>query len=165
MATKSKLLGLIARGFARGCVRFYYRKIEITGRENIPADGPILFVANPANSLMDPVVIGITAGRPVHFLAKAPLFQVPLFGRLLRALGMLPAYRGSDDPSRVGGNVKSLGEAAAYLQQSECVGIFPEGKSHDALRVDKVRSGAARIALQAIQQGAADLKIVPLGIN
>ncbi|MBA4149336.1 MAG: 1-acyl-sn-glycerol-3-phosphate acyltransferase [Verrucomicrobia bacterium] len=165
MLAESKLFGSIARGIARGIVRLYYCKPEISGREKIPSTGPILFVANHANSLIDPAVIGITADRPVHFLAKAPLFQIPVFGRILRALGMLPAYRGSDDPSQVGGNVKSLGEAAAYLEQGETVGIFPEGKSHDALKVDKVRSGAARIALQAFQQGATDLKIVPLGIN
>lgn len=165
MPAKDTIPGFLARGFARATVRFYYGKLEITGRENIPSNGPVLFVANHANSLIDPVIIGITARRPVHFLTKAPLFQVPLFGGILRALGMLPAYRGTDDPSQVGANVKSLGEAASWLLRGECVGIFPEGKSHDALKVDKVRSGAARIAVQAFQQGAANLKIVPIGIN
>ncbi len=159
------MFGFVARAIARGTVRFYYRKIEVTGRDKIPVTGPVLFVANHANSLMDPVVIGIAARRPVHFLAKAPLFKIPFFGRILSALGMLPAFRGSDDPSEVGGNVKTFGEAASYLQSGKTVGIFPEGKSHDALKVDKVRSGAARIALQALAQGVTDLKIVPVGIN
>jgi hypothetical protein len=77
----------------------------------------------------------------------------------------LPAYRGSDDRSQVANNLESLALAARHLAKGDCVGIFPEGKSHDALKLDKVKSGAARIAVQAVQEGARDLVVVPLGIN
>lgn len=155
----------LTRGLIRGFVRFYYARLEFTGRERVPAQGPVLFVANHANSLMDPVIIGLAGQRPVHFLAKAPLFEVPVFGSLMRAFGMVPAYRGSDDRAQVKRNAESLGAAAAFLADGDAVGIFPEGKSHDALKVDTVRSGAARIAMQAVELGAKDLKIVPVGIN
>lgn len=161
---QSSWLGSLGRRFARALARLYYSRIEIDGVENIPKNGPVLFVANHANSLLDPVIIGIAAGRPVHFLAKAPLFQIPVFGRLLFALGMVPAFRASDDSSQVGRNVESLSKAAQFLAQGDAVGIFPEGKSHDALQLEQVKSGAARMALQAIEAGA-ELTIVPLGIN
>ena len=51
--------------------------------------------------VMDPAVIGFTAQRPVHCFAKAPLFDVPVFGALMHALGMVPAYRGTDDKASV----------------------------------------------------------------
>lgn len=149
----------------RRLVRIYYPKIEISQRERIPTSGPVLLVANHANSLIDPVILGIASSRRVHFLAKAPLFEIPVFGTTLRALGMVPAYRGSDDPTQVKSNLKSLGAAAEFLERGEAVGIFPEGKSHDATKVDRVKSGAARIALAALKNGATDLKIVPVGIN
>ena len=161
---RSSWLGSLGRRFARALARFYYSTIQIDGAERIPARGAVLFVANHANSLLDPVVIGIAAARPVHFLAKAPLFQVPVFGRILFALGMVPAFRASDDSSQVGRNVESLSRAAQFLARGEAVGIFPEGKSHDALQLEQVKSGAARMALQAIEAGA-ELTIVPLGIN
>jgi len=161
---RSSWLGSLGRRFARGLARLYYSRIQIDGAERIPVRGAVLFVANHANSLLDPVMIGIAAARPVHFLAKAPLFQVPVFGRILFALGMVPAFRASDDSSQVGRNVESLSRAAQFLVQGEVVGIFPEGKSHDALRLEQVKSGAARMALQAIEAGA-ELTIVPLGIN
>ena len=157
-------LRLLGRGFVRALARLYYSRIEIDGVENIPKSGPVLFVANHANSLLDPVIIGIAAGRPVHFLAKAPLFQIPVFGRLLFALGMVPAFRASDDSSQVGRNVESLSRAAQFLAHGDAVGIFPEGKSHDALQLEQVKTGAARMALQAVEAGA-ELTIVPLGIN
>jgi hypothetical protein len=45
------------------------------------------------------------------------------------------------------------------------VGIFPEGKSHDLPAIEQVRTGAARVAAQAVNDGVTDLKIIPLGIN
>jgi len=153
------------RTAVRALVRIYYPKIEISERQRIPTFGPALLVANHANSLIDPVILGLTAARRVHFLAKAPLFEIPVFGRALRALGMVPAYRGSDDPTQVKSNLKSLSAAADFLQRNEAVGIFPEGKSHDATKVDRVKSGAARIAVAAFKNGADSLTIVPVGIN
>lgn len=164
-AEKQSWTGGIARRFARGLARLYYSRIEISGREKIPQGGPVLVLANHANSLMDPVLIGIVAGRPVRFMAKAPLFQIPIFGRLLFALGMVPAFRAADNPTEVGRNVESLSKAAAFLSKGEVVGIFPEGKSHDLLKLEQVRTGAARMALQGREAGACELVIVPLGIN
>lgn len=159
------MMARLARTLARGAVRLYYPTIEVSGRERLPATGPVLFVANHAASLMDPAIVGITARRPVHFLAKAPLFDVPVLGAAMRALGMVPAFRGSDDRSQVARNLESLAAAAERIVAGGAVGIFPEGKSHDAMKVEKVRTGAARIAQQAVAGGAKGLKIIPLGLN
>src|SRR5688572_27258135 len=155
--------GDLARWTARKLVAIYYYKIFITDRERIPSEGPILLVANHANSLLDAVIVGKTAARPVHFLAKAPLFSIPVFGPALQALGMLPAYRASDDPSQTGRNMATIDNSANCLAKGEAVGIFPEGKSHDLPRLEQVRSGAARIAIQALNQGTPHVYVVPLG--
>lgn len=157
-------IGNGARWFVRKSLHVYYPRIEVEGRERIPASGAVLFVANHPNSLMDPAVIGFTAQRPVRFFAKAPLFDVPVFGALMKALGMVPAYRGTDDKASVRKNLETLDVGAKYLVQGEVVGIFPEGKTHDREGVEQVRTGAARIAASAVQGGAA-LQIVPLGLN
>src|SRR6266542_1775616 len=140
---------------ARRILRLYYPRIEIEGRERIPTHGAVLFVANHPNSLLDPALIGFVAQRPVHFFAKAPLFDVPVFGALMRALGMVPAYRGQDDKAQVRRNLETLNVGADHLRREEAVGIFPEGKSHDREGVEQVRSGAARIASAAVQSGVA----------
>jgi 1-acyl-sn-glycerol-3-phosphate acyltransferase len=157
-------IGRIARSSARLLVRLYYPVVEITGRERIPASGAVLFCANHPNSMLDPAFVGLVARRPVHFFAKAPLFDVPVFGAVMRALGMVPAYRGADDKSQVKQNLASLEAGAAWLARGEAVGIFPEGKSHDLARVEQVRTGAARLALQAAKSGVA-VTLVPLGLN
>jgi 1-acyl-sn-glycerol-3-phosphate acyltransferase len=143
----------------------YYPRIEVTGGALIPRTGPVLLVANHPNSLIDPVLLGLAARRPIRLMARAPLFRVPIFGAIMRALGMVPTYRGSDDPKQVEKNVASLAAAARQLAAGRALGIFPEGKSHDAPQLALVRSGAARLALQAVAAGAGDLRVVPVGIN
>ena len=156
--------GSLARLVVRWILTFYYPRIEVEGREHLPAAGAVLFVANHPNSLMDPALIGFVARRAVHFFAKAPLFDVPVFGALMNALGMVPAYRGQDDRAQVRKNLETLNVGAEYLRRGEAVGIFPEGKSHDRASVEQVRTGAARIVWQATQGGAA-VTLVPLGLN
>ncbi len=153
-----------ARNFARWAVARYYQHIEIIDGERIPQSGPVLLCANHANSLIDPVVIGITARRPVRFMAKATLFDHPLFGPLMQALGMVPAYRAIDDKRQVRRNLESLEIGAGVLLDRQAMGIFPEGMSTDAAHIVKVRAGAARMALQAVEKGAHDLCIVPIGV-
>ena len=83
----------------------------------------------------------------------------------MEALGMIPAFRGQDDRRQVKNNQQSLDKGGNALVQGDAVGIFPEGKSHDYLRVEMVRGGAARMALAAVRQGAEQLQLVPLGLN
>ncbi len=147
----------------RALVGVYYAPVRITGREKLPP-GPVLFVANHSDSLLDPLLIGLAAKRNVRFLAKATLFDVPVLGALMRGLGMIPAYRAQDDAAQVRRNLEILDVAAAALAAGDCVGIFPEGKSHDLPHVEQIKSGAARIALKAVALGGRPM-LVPLGMN
>jgi 1-acyl-sn-glycerol-3-phosphate acyltransferase len=155
----------LARGLVRALAKFYYPRIEVTGGSLIPRSGPVLLVANHPNSLIDPVLLGIAAQRPVRLMAKAPLFDVPIFGAVLRSLGMVPTYRGSDDAKQVAKNRDSIAAAGRQLAKGLVMGIFPEGKSHDAAQLALVRSGAARLAMEAIAAGAQGLRVVPVGLN
>ena len=157
------------RGFMRLLVRWlvrrYHPHIEITNRERIPQTGPLLICANHPNSLIDPIILGIAARRPVRFMAKAPLFKLPVIGSAMSALGMVPAFRGSDDSKQVRKNIASLETGARILLENSAMGIFPEGKSTDAAQLEMVRSGASRMAMDASAKGAEGLQVVPVGLN
>jgi len=165
-ADQSTFFGTTLRRFIRRLVRFYYPVIRVTNAERLPRAGATLYIANHPNSLIDPVLIGITTNRPVRFMAKAPLFEDRVLGALMRSVGMIPAYRASDDKSSVRRNVESLTVAAENLARGLPMGIFPEGKSHDLTHVEQVKTGAARIAQQAVElAGGEPVWVVPLGIN
>jgi 1-acyl-sn-glycerol-3-phosphate acyltransferase len=164
-SSESSFLGSLTRGIARFVVRRYFPRREITGGDRIPQSGPVLLCSNHPNSLVDPIVIGITSQRPVRFLAKDPLFSIPLLGRLLYALGMIPAFRGQDDLRQVRRNIESLEVGSNVLCQGSAMGVFPEGKATDETQVEMVRSGASRMAMKAVVDGAQGLQIVVLGLN
>ncbi|MCA9248261.1 MAG: 1-acyl-sn-glycerol-3-phosphate acyltransferase [Planctomycetales bacterium] len=163
-AASPTLASRLLRGVTRWIVGKYYRQIKVTGGERIPQQGAVLLCGNHPNSLLDPVVIGIASRRPVRFMAKAPLFKTPVLGRLMYALGMIPAFRGQDDARQVRRNVESLDQGAKVLATGAAMGIFPEGKSHDAMQLEMVRSGAGRMAVGALQGGAGEVTIVPIGL-
>ena len=102
LPTLSRLSRLAAHGFYR---------LTLTG-DTVPAEGPVLLVANHPNSLVDPLFVACAAGRPVRFLAKAPLFDHPTVGFLVRGSGAIPVLRRKDDPGRMEQNEDTF--RAAY---------------------------------------------------
>ena len=92
-------------------LRIYFRRIEVTGTENIPAGSPTIFVVNHPNALIDPAFLLCFAPRRISFIAKAPLFRMPVIGYLVRALDCLPAYRRQDAGEDVSRNLETFAAA------------------------------------------------------
>ena len=139
-------------------LRCFYR-IELAGPP-LP-DGPLLLVGNHPNALIDPALMIAVSPRPLTFLAKEPIFRMPLLGTLVRALGALPIVRVQDDPSRMRENLEALGAASRGLAEGRAVALFPEGRSHSEPSLGALKTGAARMALQA----GVPVHIVPLGLT
>jgi 1-acyl-sn-glycerol-3-phosphate acyltransferase len=155
----------IIRGILRLTLRLYFRRIEVSGLENVPRDSPVIFVLNHPNALVDPVFLLCLAPRRVAFLAKAPLFRMPVIGYLVRALDSLPAYRRQDEGEDTSRNLETFAAARKLLARGVTIGICPEGVSHDEPRLKPLKTGAARIALAAASSGEAiDLQIIPVGL-
>jgi glycerol-3-phosphate O-acyltransferase / dihydroxyacetone phosphate acyltransferase len=154
----------VLRTFLRALLRVFFRRIELAGAERVPAAGPAMLVANHPSSLVDPVLLLAFAPRQVAFLAKEPIFRIPVIGRAARALDSIPVYRAMDgaDPRR---NVETFSRARALLRQGGVLALFPEGTSHDDPRMKPLRTGAARIALGAASTGdGLAISIVPVGL-
>ncbi|RMH14810.1 MAG: acyltransferase [Gemmatimonadetes bacterium] len=151
-------LSLISNAAARVFYRF-----SVEGAR-VPAEGPVLLVANHPNSLFDPVLVAAAAGRPVRFLAKSTLFADPKVGWLMRSGGAIPVYRRQDAPGEMERNEDTFRAVFDELARGAAVGIFPEGISHSEPALAELRTGAARIALgSAAATGTAPV-IVPVGM-
>ena len=149
----------------RLALRIYFQRIEVTGLEHVPRATPVIFVLNHPNALVDPVFLLCLAPRRVSFLAKEPLFRMPVIGYLVKALDSLPVYRRQDEGQDVTKNEETFIAARRLLAKGGTIAICPEGVSHDEPGLRPIKTGAARIALAAVATGEVkDLKIVPAGL-
>ena len=142
-----------ARAIGRLLVQAYYPDLVVEGAERLPA-GPLVVAANHPNSLIDPVVLSVSLPRRIHWLAKATLFESGIGRLLLTSLGAIPVHRRHEGGTR-DTTALLLRTAADALLEGKAIGIFPEGKSHDALRLAELKSGAARMTLLAARDLAA----------
>lgn len=144
--------------FVRRLLRFgrraFFREVETHGLENVPADGPLLLLANHHNGMIDPFLLISTAERPVTFVAKANLFRVPVLGWFLRNLHCMPAWRGEEKDYSKEKNQALYEAGAARLLAGDAIGIFPEGRSHTDPSLAEFKFGASKIAFEAEAKGA-----------
>jgi len=143
-------------------LRLFYR-VKVHAPQAEP-EGPVIFVGNHPNGLIDPALVFMLTRRHVTFLAKEPLFRIPIIGLLLKGLGALPVYRKQDDPAQMGRNEGTLDAARGALVAGRAITLFPEGKSHSEPALAELKTGAARIALGAARRGA-PVRIVPVGLT
>ncbi len=163
----------VLRWFLRTVVRVFFRQVEVVGLEHVPPSGPVVFCGNHPNSLIDPVLIITSCGRKVHFAAKDKLFEGRLMRAVLRGLGAVPIKRRHDTevetaPSDGGPPIDNDAAFAAMfdvLAHDGTIGIFPEGISHDASHLARLKTGAARLALGGATRAKRAVTIVPCGLT
>ncbi len=144
----------------------FYKKIHSTGKENIPKKGPILFVANHQNAMMDPLVIATSTSTVMYFLARASAFKNKIAAILLNAIHAIAIYRVRDGVNSKKRNEAVFAHCTKLLSANKNILIFPEG-SHDIIRkVRSLRAGFTRIAFDYLEANPnKDLLIIPIGLN
>lgn len=158
------------RSAARVALHWYYGDVIVQGRDRIPSRGPLLVVANHPNALVDALVVVATVERRVLLTAKATLFERPPLAWFLGVVGVVPLRRSRDEQRAtqqnvpVGRNADAFRMVTRAFQKDRVVLVFPEGISHDEPSLAPLKSGAARMALQAREAGAQALHLLPLGL-
>ncbi len=151
------MLYLVVRFLLRPLFHVVLR-MHVTGRENVPATGPVILASNHL-SFIDSMVIPLSAPRRVHYLAKAEYFTGTGVGgwltrTLFTALGAMPVQRQTSRAAQ-----EALDTALAVLRRGEGFGIYPEGTRSRDGRLARGKTGVAWLALTA------DCPVVPVGIT
>ncbi|MHC4377148.1 MAG: 1-acyl-sn-glycerol-3-phosphate acyltransferase [Planctomycetota bacterium] len=161
--------------FVYGCIQLWARTLlgsfydlQVIAGE-VPTDGPLIVCSNHSNGLADAGLLFRASPRPLRPLAKQPLFEMPVIGWLVRKAGSVPVHRRQDgaDTSK---NAEAFQAVADALGRSETIFIFPEGTTGFEPKLQRFRSGAARLAVQGdrLESGeglrSRGLRIVPLGL-
>lgn len=116
-------------------------RIEIIGTEHFPKEGGVLLCSNHIDNL-DPPVVGITAPRPVAFMAKAELFQTKFTKTLMTNLNAFPVKRGMSDRDALRTGLK-------ILKEGKVLGLFPEGTRSKTGEIGHGLAGAGFFALRS----------------
>ena len=145
----------------------FFRKIEIRHGEYIPERGPVVFVANHPNSIMDAFVIGVAIRRKVNYIGHSGLFKHPLANKFMRSCGVIPIVRKGEASDKFQDNTASFEACYQALEEGQTIGIFPEGTSDMLRQVKKVKTGAARIILETEARNNFQLgiKVIPIGLH
>jgi 1-acyl-sn-glycerol-3-phosphate acyltransferase len=126
-------------------------RLEVRGRENIPAEGPLLVVANHLN-LTDPPLLGVSLGRETIFMAKEELFRSPLTAYFVGNFGAFPVHRGKLDR-------KALRQAQQVLSDGRALIMFPEATRSKRACLQPAYPGSALIAMRG------GVPVLPVGIS
>ena len=143
----------------------FFRRIDVVGSENVPAEGPVIFAGNHPNALMDGWLLTAKCGRwPLHFMANAKLWNYKILGRLMNLSGAVPVYS-REEHGDDADNSQAFEKLYEVIESGNCMGIFPEGISHAESQLIRLKTGAARIALAVAERGNTVVTIVPVGLN
>ena len=151
--------------FCRLVVRVFYREFEVTGTESIPIQAGLILCANHVNALVDVVVLQASTNKQIRPLARSGLFLNPFLKPILNLIGAVPIYRRNDPGNESERNEDSFTRCHELLEQNQTIIIFPEGQSHSDPHINKIKTGAARIALGALENNKKPPVILPVGLT
>ena len=146
---------------------YYFKRIKVSGIENIPKNSPVIFGANHENAFIDALLITTRTARFTHYLVRADVFKNAFVRGVFKSFNMLPVYRIRDGFKSLKSNSTIFETCHKALAKGRSLILFPEGK-HDIRRVPrKLTKGISRIALGTMNEDnpPKELYVVPVGLN
>lgn len=135
----------------RGVMRLLAPRWHVTGRENIPARGGVMFTPNHISDA-DPPLVGLSLRRPAWFMGKQELWEIKNLGPIITFAQTFPVERNGADRA-------ALRRGEDLLKAGQALVIFPEGECSKTGEMQELLPGATMVALRA------GVKIVPVGIH
>lgn len=156
------ILDIAIGRLAQVLVLSFHRRVDVVHRGRLATSGPTLIVANHGNGFVDPAVVAAALHRVPRFIAKSTLWDVVISRPFLALAGVIPVHRRVDGATD--DNSSTFRSVHDVLAAGGTVAIFPEGTSSDRPALEKVRTGAARMALGAVDR-TSDITILPIGLS
>ena len=157
----------ILKPFVDWCTRRSYKKIKVTGLENLPKDGAVLLAPNHCNTLMDALVILQAFKDESVFGARADIFNKPFIAKIMTFVRILPMVRQRDGLRNVLKNNETQEIIVDTLENKVRFCMYPEGRHRPAHSLQTLGKGTFRAALAANSKFGDKMPvyIVPTGIE
>lgn len=140
---RDALAHAIARNWAQKGLAMNGSSIQVSGIENIPLTGGLLFVANHQSNFDIPILVGHVP-RDKGFIAKLELLKVPSFSRWMKYIGCIFIDRNDARQS-----LDTINDAAERIKAGHSMVVFPEGTRSADGTVGKFRAGSLRLAVKS----------------
>ena len=154
----------LIRALVRALLAIFYRRVDVVGRERVPPTGGLIVAANHQNGLVDPMMLMAALPRTLRPLTKSTLFKHPIIAPLLHLAQAVPVYRRQDAGGAPVDNAETFRAVSEVLSAGGAILIFPEGVSQPEPTLMALRTGAARMLLEAEAAGAPPITLLPVGL-
>jgi len=164
---KPRLFYFLLERYTCLVTRLFYRRLQVHHKENVPKEGPLIFVPNHQNAFMDAVVVTIVTPRNPWYLTRASVFGTATARYWLNLLQMIPIYRFRDGLQNVKKNDQTMRISLDLLHNHETILIFAEGNHDCHWMLRPLQKGLARIsfAFESANDFKSNLSIVPVGLQ
>ncbi|HUJ58034.1 MAG TPA: lysophospholipid acyltransferase family protein [Kofleriaceae bacterium] len=143
-----------ARWFGRRVIELLDVDLAVTGVERVPPGRAYVYMSNHQSHLDIPMLYATLPSPTIRMLGKKELFQIPVWGRALRAAEFIEVDRSNHVRA-----VQSIERAAQLLRDGVSIYLAPEGTRSRDGRIGKLKKGGFHLARDT---GAA---IVPVAIK
>jgi 1-acyl-sn-glycerol-3-phosphate acyltransferase len=150
---RDEYLYSVVRTWAKAMVANSGSRVTVTGIENIPAEGSVLFVSNHQSDFDIPLMLGYLS-KNKGFVAKVELENFPLLSRWMRETRCVFL-----DRKDLRKSIKTIREGAEILKSGHSLIIFPEGTRSRSPRTGEFKKGSLKMAVKA------NVPVVPVTIN
>lgn len=143
-----------ARWFGHRVVDLLGVELVVKGAERVPPDRAYIYMSNHQSHLDIPMLYAALPSPTIRMLAKTELFQIPVWGRALKAAEFIEVHRGDKARAR-----ESISEAARMIRDGVSIWIAPEGTRSKTGEIGTLKKGGFHLAKDT---GA---PIVPVGVS
>jgi 1-acyl-sn-glycerol-3-phosphate acyltransferase len=153
LAPQARHLEYIISSWGKVVVFCSGTRMAVDGADKLTFDGGYVIVSNHLSNLDAPLHIA-KVPVPIRFLAKAELFRIPIFGRAMKAVGMIETDRQAHASAHRSINL----QVARVVEMGRSLMIYPEGRRSRNGELQPFKKGAFRIAIDN------EMPIVPVTI-
>jgi len=143
-----------ARWFGRRVIEILDVQLTATGIERVPMGRAYVYMSNHQSHLDIPMLYATLPSPTIRMLAKKELFEIPLWGRGLKAAEYISVDRSNHEAA-----MRSIETAARLVRDGVSIYLAPEGTRSRDGSIGKLKKGGFHLALGT---GA---PIVPVAIS
>jgi 1-acyl-sn-glycerol-3-phosphate acyltransferase len=147
---------------------FFYKRIYITGRAELPSQAPTIVATNHSTAFIEQILIAGMQIRSVFFWARGSVFEEKWsLPKVFRQAHLIPIWRPQEGLKKMQQNQQVFKDSKEILLEGNLFFIAPEGNSVPEKRLRTFKTGTARLALLTAAESNFEeaVFISPTGVN